>query len=714
MIPTKESNSPVQRLSQQRLSQQRLPELLCPAGSSLALEAAIEGGADAVYLGGAGFNARMNASNFSDEALRDGIRLAHTYGVKVYLTLNTLVLDREISAYLHAAQTAQEAGADALIVADIGGAAAIHRTFPELSLHASTQMSAHNAAAGEALRALGFCRMVVARELSLENLRTAAATSPIEIEAFIHGALCVCHSGQCLFSSIVGGRSGNRGECAQPCRLPYHGAVPREEREERGRTDYPLSLKDLCLARHVPALIDSGIASLKIEGRMKSPEYVLAVTRIWRRLLDERRAADSDEMFHLAEAFSRGGFTDGYFTSRIDHRMLGIRSEHNKKSGQNLPRFDGLNRRLPLELHVSLQKNRPAALTVRSGNRCFTATGAVPEAALSAPLTKSTVERQMLRLGNTPFEATSCTVTLDEPLMLPISALNALRRDAIAGLTEQIGHQPTRPSLPYQPATAPTERSANAALRQTARFTSVEQLTPTARSNFDRCYLPLHCLRAPDEQYLSELIGEAELGVELPPVIPDTEMPAVFADMLELARAGVRYALVGNLGHLAMVRACGMQAVGDFRLNVTNSESVAYLSALGVQSPLLSPELTLPQIRDIHGEISTIVYGRIPLMILEKCVIREIADCRTCSSDEALLIDRLGVGFPVRRLPEHRNILYNSVPTYMADRRKILQNARVGEWHFIFSDESPAQVDSIILAYHRGVPPVGAVRRLSR
>ena len=317
----------------------RLPELLCPAGSPLALDAAIEGGADAVYLGGLGFNARMNASNFSADDLVSGNRRAHAHGVKVYLTLNTQVYDRELGDYLRAAAFAQSAGADALIVADLGGAAAIHRALPNLALHASTQACAHSAASGEELAKLGFSRMVVARELSLANLRSAVQHSPIEIEAFIHGALCVCHSGGCLFSSLVGGRSGNRGECAQPCRLPY--------RTPKGRSDYPLSLKDLSLARHVPALIDAGPASLKIEGRMRSPEYVLRVARIWRCLLDEGRAANEDEMRLLAEAFSRDGFTDGYFTSRIGHSMLGVRSEADKQAGRSLEPFRTITRRIP-------------------------------------------------------------------------------------------------------------------------------------------------------------------------------------------------------------------------------------------------------------------------------------------------------------------------------------------------------------------------------
>ncbi|MBQ8344649.1 MAG: U32 family peptidase [Clostridia bacterium] len=260
------------------MRERQMPELLCPAGSFAALEAAIEGGADAVYMGGTLFNARIHAKNFTPQELERGIALTHSYGVKVYIAANTLIYDREIEDFLRAAEEAYLAGADALIVADVGCAAAVHRRLP-IELHASTQLSGHNAEAARRLAACGFSRMVCAREMSREDLAAFTAASPIEAEVFVHGALCVCHSGQCLFSSLVGGRSGNRGECAQPCRLPYG--------LKNGKRGFPLSLRDLSLAEHLPELARMGVASLKIEGRMKSPEYVRDVAAVFRRLLDE-------------------------------------------------------------------------------------------------------------------------------------------------------------------------------------------------------------------------------------------------------------------------------------------------------------------------------------------------------------------------------------------------------------------------------------------
>lgn len=296
-----------------------LPELLAPAGSSEAARAAVEAGADAIYLGGTMLNARMNAKNFTDEEMRDVISYCHERGVFVYVTLNTAVYDRELSEALAYAGKLYVWGVDGLIVADLGLASLIRKYYPELPLHASTQASGHSVACAEKLRSLGFCRMVCAREMTKNEIDRLCADSPIETEQFIHGALCVSQSGQCLASAMIGGRSGNRGACAQPCRMQYNGA-------------YPLSLKDAALAKYVPELIKSGVASLKIEGRMKSPAYVYGVVEIYRKLLDEGRAADDSEMKRLAALFSRGGFTDGYYTDRVGGDMLGIRSEDDKQA----------------------------------------------------------------------------------------------------------------------------------------------------------------------------------------------------------------------------------------------------------------------------------------------------------------------------------------------------------------------------------------------
>lgn len=672
----------------------KLPELLCPAGSPEAFDAAIEGGADAIYLGGASFNARMHAKNFGGDDLRSAVLRAHAFGVKVYLTLNTLVTDREIDAYLAAAGEAMQAGVDALIVADLGGAAAIRRVFPTLELHASTQMSGHNAQMGYELQKLGFSRMVVARETSEEDLRTLVANSPIEVEAFIHGALCVSHSGQCLFSSVVGGRSGNRGECAQPCRLPFS-CKACAAGKKTGKEAYPLSLKDLSLAAHLPKLIDMGVASLKIEGRMKAPEYVRDTARIWRRLLDEARGATPKEMQELANAFSRGGFTDGYFRKTIDRKMLGVRSEGDKSNSRALEPFAGLSRKVPLSVEAVIKRDTPAKLTLTDGSRCVTLAGDLPMPAQNAPLTRETVERNLSKFGGTVYEVGSFSLALDEGLMLPISRLNDLRRRALAALEES-----DREQAPLQNAYLPKKPLGKRTPQRSARFYDEKQITPRAKAYFDRIFLPL-------DRYTS-----AAHGVVMPPVVFDGDTERV-RELLKAAKAkGANLALIGNLGHLSLVREAGLLPIGDFRLNLTNPESVAAIEEMGVFLSILSPELSLPQLRDMGGDTAAIVYGRLPLMTLEKCVIRDLSNCDTCAQNRFKLRDRRGVEFPVLREWEHRNVIYNSIPTCMSDREEALARAGITERHFLFTTETPREVDAVIEAHERHMPLRENVRRI--
>ncbi len=658
-----------------------LPELLCPAGSPTALRAAIEGGADAVYFGGRAFNARMRAENFTPEVIRESVNLCHAYGVRAYLTLNTLVTDRELPSFLQTAAEAYEAGIDALIVADLGGAAALHRMIPQLELHASTQMSGHSLGAGVLLKELGFTRMVLARETNRADMARFVRESGVETEVFVHGALCVSHSGQCLFSSLVGGRSGNRGECAQPCRLP----------DAMGR--YPLSLKDLCLARHVTELIAMGVDSLKIEGRLKSPEYVRDVARIWRRLLDERRDADEREMTELASVFSRGGFTDGYFTGKIGPSMLGVRSENDKQSSREAEPFSQLSRRVPLTMHFVMQTGKPLSLSVTANGKTATVMGDIPLIAERAPMDRAAVEKNLCRLGGTPYAAEQVLISMDEGLMVPLSRLNALRRAAIEALE---GEERSTKAAAFVPSRTEGERVA----LPSARFEDAAQITKEARDYFSHIYLPLERFSAPAD------------GVVLPPVIFDHEREAVLEGLQAAVKAGARHALVGNIGHLELANAAGLVAHGDFRLNITNRETLATLLELGFADCLLSPELTLPQIRDIDGAADVIVYGRIPLMLLEKCVGKEVGNCDMCRDGVNYLVDRRGERFPVLRLAPHRNLLCNSRPTVMSDRRDELLRAGIVGGHYIFTTETAREVDRVLAAYREGAAPKGQIRRI--
>ncbi len=667
-----------------------LPELLCPAGSEASLFAAIEGGADAVYLGGSQMNARMFAGNFTPDALRSAVRLSHAYGVKVYLTLNTLVTDREIPTYLEAARDAARAGVDALIVADLGGARLLREALPEMELHASTQMSGHNSRMGEELKNYGFSRMVVAREISESDLRLLMKNSPLETELFVHGALCVSHSGQCLFSSIVGERSGNRGECAQPCRLPY-----ARVGEKRGVEKYPLSLKDLTLAAHVPTLIELGVSSLKIEGRMKSPEYVYETARVWRQLLDEKRAATPEEIRRMADAFSRSGFTDGYFTERIDSSMLGVRRERDKESSRAIEPFEGLKKKIPLGLSCSIEAGEPMTLTLSARGEQATVTGEIPEAARTAPMSEESALRSLTRFGGTPYEVKEASVKVGEGLMVPVSKLNDLRRRALEALERQF-----KPKAPVECEIVLKTPKQERKTQRSARFDRAEQITDAARDYFDRIYLPLH-----------RYTPRAD-GVVLPPVIFDGKLGEIAEELNRAKAAGAVYAMIANAGHLSLVLDAGLVPVGDFRLNITNAQSVAAWEARGLEEMILSPELTLPQMRDVGGNTSALVYGRIPLMLLEKCVASELTDCKTCRHGGARMVDRRGVTFPILREWEHRNVVYNSLPTVMSDRQDQLARNGLKNWHFLFSDERAEEVDAVIRAYRQGDAMSGTVRRM--
>ncbi len=679
-----------------------LPELLCPAGDSLALDAAIDGGADAIYFGASAFNARANAKNFSDEEMRDAVARCHSYGVRAYITLNTLVYDRELSDFIRTAEKIYSSGADAVIVADVGGASLISKYIPELPLHASTQMSVHNSEYGERLLDLGFSRAVLAREMSLENIKSFISKTPIETEVFIHGALCVCCSGQCLFSSLVGGRSGNRGECAQPCRLPY----------KSDGNKYPLSLKDLCLAEHINELIDAKITSLKIEGRMKSPEYVRAVVGVWRKLLDERRNADKAEMKYLSDVFSRGGFTDGYFTSRINSSMMGIRSEQDKLKTQSIDSFKGLEKKVLLDMDVKIKRNEAAQLSVTaispSKNTQKTAhvCGEIPFEAINAPLSRESVKKCLTKLGSTPYAVHSFSLELDEGLMMPVSALNALRRQALAKLieTDRRNFSIRDSDLPV-----PSKRvlRSKTDIINTARFYSPEQIPLSAREFFSHIYLPL-------EKY----DGSVD-GVILPSVIYDSELSQIRNLLSRAKKLGAKHLLAGNVGHFSLAEEFDLELHGDFRLNVCNSFSAEFIYGLGASDVILSPELKLPQIRDIGGAASVIIYGRVPLMILEKCIVGELVPskksdvgCEICQNKKVVLCDRRDAKFPILREYPHRSVVYNSVATYMADRERQLCDIGANNRHFIFSDETREECEKIIRAYQNGEPSSSPNRRI--
>jgi len=660
-----------------------LPELLAPAGSFKALEAAIDAGADAVYFGGEAFGARAFAKNFSRDEIAEAARLCRAYGVKSYITLNTLILDREMSDVLEYAAFLENAGIDALIIADMGAASLIHECIPSMRLHASTQFSGHNAEAAKLLASHGFERMVAARELSKEDLTALCKQSPIEIETFIHGALCVCHSGQCLMSSMIGNRSGNRGMCAQPCRLP----------DKNGK--YPLSLKDLAMASRIPELLSTGAASLKIEGRMKSPEYVHGVVSIYRRLLDERRNATADEYRTLEEIFSRDGFTTGYFDKKISTSMLGVRSEDAKQKSRTLAPFEKIVRKMPITISAALKRGKPFEITVGGAKGTVKVMGAVAEDAINAPLTRDSLEKNLAKLGGTAYSLEKCDIDLDDGLILRVSEINALRREAIekyATLGERNHDGPT--AVFYRAKRGEkADTDARSALVMRAKNLPKDD---EFYEFFNTVFLPLAEFLKCDEPRVR--------GVALPAVVFDGEYEKIAADVALAKQKGATDALVSNYGHVALAN--GLKIHGDFRLNVTNGLSAQFAKDSGFESLILSPELTAAQLRDIGGSVRHIVYGRLPVMLLEKCAAKETSGCKACDEDRAALTDRANMRFPILREEPHRSIVFNSVPTYALDR------VMHGGEHFIFSTESAGEIMSIIDAAKRHAAPTFDIRRI--
>ena len=685
------------------MKDKKLPELLSPAGSREAFEAAIEGGADAIYIGGASFNARINAKNFTTDELSDAVRLAHTYGVKVYQTINIMTLDREMNELEQTVIASAEAGIDAFIVSDLGAAARIHRILPDMPLHASTQMSIHNAAGAKMLEEYGFSRVVPARELSREDIASLVKRNPLEVEIFIHGAMCVSHSGQCLFSSIVGGRSGNRGLCAQPCRLPYSAGGCK------GCDKYPLSLKDMSLAGHVREIIDSGVASLKIEGRMKSPEYVRGVTSIWRRLLDEGRDATRADIDELAALFSRGGFSDGYYEKRIDRKMLGVRSDEDKQASREIDKFNKITRKIPLDIKATLLEGEPMKLELSSCGKSVTVTGEVAQRAINAPLNADAVTRSMSKLGDSVFKLQNIEIELGESVMVPVSQMNSLRRAGVEAMTAALSE-----SIEYTiEKTVPKKPTGKRFDRRAARFFSAEQITGKAREYFDVCLLPL-------DKFADT--GNRADGFVMPPVIFDSEIERADKLLDKATNFAPKYAVVSNLGQIEIVKKHfpDIKMIADFRFNIGNDETVAFFEELGFESVIASAELTLPQLRDLGGSVGAIVYGRIPLMTLEKCVIKELYGdsrsredaCNICGDGKAEMRDRRGFVFPVVREYPHRNIVLNSLPTSMSDRQSELERARISDRHFVFTVESANEVDEIIDDFKNSRSPTEKVRRI--
>lgn len=681
------------------------PEVLAPAGSLEALRAAVDQGAGAVYLGWGAFNARRGAANFSECSEKEfaGVLAdCHVRGTRVFLTLNILLSDRELPQALETARTAARLGVDAVLVQDWGLFDLLRRTLPDLPLHASTQMSLFTTGGANEIAADGCERVVLARECSREDVAAICRNCPAEIEVFVHGALCMCYSGQCAMSALIGGRSGNRGRCAQPCRLPY--GVNEAAKNKR-----PLSLKDACMADHLREMEDMGVACLKIEGRMRRPAYVSAVTDIYTRLLNEGRGPTAEERDILERAFSRSGFTDAYWREQKGPRMLGFRPENAPEA----PEYSGPRRaegRVPVRFTYEVKAGVPCRLTAEDEDGHSAAvSGPVPETARTRALTREDLAVRLGKTGGTPYHCAAVSGQVDEGLSLSAGAVNALRRDALAALSNLRAAPPFRRELPVPPLpdanTSVETPQFTVSIARTAQLTEeLLSLCPT------RVCVPLEILAECSDLPASE----SEWCAILPRVWRDRDELLLQRQLEHAKDLGVTGALLGNLGHLSLCRGTGLALYGDYGLNVFNSRSLAYLRGKGLDSACLSFELRFAQLRDLQKVLpaEAIVYGRLPLMITENCLIQNNGGCR-CDRPN-FLNDRMGASFPLLPAFGHRTEIQNSRVLWLADlpdwRRLGLRYARLR-----FTTETPEECVRVLRTYQESggsMPPEGFTRGL--
>ena len=671
-------------------------ELLSPAGSMEALRAAVQNGADAVYMGYGDFNARRNAKNFTEEEFAAAVSYCHLRGCKLYLTLNTLVTDRELPGAIDCAVRASALGVDAVLVQDLGILRLLRQAAPDLPVHASTQMTVHNLDGVKRMADFGMTRAVLSRELDRKAISYICEHSPIEIEVFGHGALCMCYSGQCFMSSIIGGRSGNRGLCAQPCRLRYGW---------NGKADgNPLSLKDMSLAGHLRELRKMGVSCLKLEGRMKRPEYVAVVTRVYAAAIREGREPTPEEVQALTKAFSRQGFTDGFYQGQTGPAMFGVREEEKEPKelfAQARQTYeDGETQRVPVEFYAVVRRGETVKVAARDEDGHTAAVeGEAPQEARTKPLTAEGVEKQLARTGGTPYRCAAVHTKLDSGLALSAASLNALRRQALEELSAQRVKPRERRTGDFQPGVRYENRREAPVLTVSVRH--AEQITDELLAlNPALIYVPVEELAAhPD------LAGKGKFGVILPRIAWDKERDTL-KDQLKAARdMGVKDALVGNLGLLDLPEELGFTLRGDFGLELYNSQALKEVKRMGLASATVSFELKLAQIRDLSKALDTelITYGRLPLMIMENCIIRNRTGgvCRhACEREgENTLTDRKGEKFPVVRAWGCRNEILNGKPVYLAD--KAGDYRRLGLWaqRLMFTLESPKECAAIARRY---------------
>lgn len=719
-------------------------ELLAPAGSLKTLKAVIHAGADAVYLGGSMFGARAYANNFNEEELLEAIRFGHIHGRKIILAVNTLLKEYELGQLYDYLHPYYEAGLDAVIVQDMGVMEFIKTHFPNLPIHTSTQMTITNVDGARLLKEQGVERVVTAREMSLEEIQRIHDEVGVELESFIHGALCYCYSGQCLFSSIIGGRSGNRGRCAQPCRLSYE--VLQGEKSLTGHHATPiLSLKDMCTLPFLYELADHGVYSFKIEGRMKTPEYAAGVVSIYRKYMDSyldgsRIPVEKKDIRALLELGNRGGFTSGYYYHHNDSDMLsGESASHNKSEGvlQDNIRREYVETELKEKIKgkLILNKECPAKIEVQYGKIKVSYQGDMVLVAQNRPLTKEVVTEKITKTGNTPFVFEKLEVTMDDDIFMPVNQLNQLRRGALEALEEAL-LKPYERTLPELVKTSSTETdrqtTGNAinekqisgqSLSQTfgqqpagsstevrVLIEDTEQLPAVLKADFvDTVYLD--CMLYTRENLIRKLSEDIDRvhasGKKAFYVFPFIfrQQTSLFYEkiMPELKKLPLDGIMVRSLDEIAFIKEWGnenWQMVSDSNLYTYSNEASEYFYRLGMMQDTIPVELNRKEIlRRENSRSEMIIYGRLPLMITAQCIHKNTLGCM--HQPKVLnLKDRYSVHFPVKNFcSECYNVIYNSLPVCLFKEDVTVKKIAPAAVRLSFTTETEEEAEQILTIY---------------
>ncbi len=643
-------------------------EILAPAGAREQLEAAVRAGADAVYLGYGSFNARRNAKNFTFDELKDAVKYCHVHNVKVHAAINTLAMDNEITDVYNTIKEVVCAGVDAVIVQDLGIAKIIKECFPFLEMHASTQLTVHNLSGVKELEEMGFKRVVLSRELSFEEIKYICENAKAEIEIFVHGALCMCFSGGCYLSSILGQRSGNRGLCAQPCRLDF----------KINNREYALSLKDMCHIPYINKLKEIGVTSLKIEGRMKRPEYVYSAVTACRDALSGKKP----DIETLKKVFSRSGFTDGYLINKRNLEMFGYRTKEDVVASEGLlkdiaQKYKNEVQNVPIFINAEIKENKPAKIVVSDGINTVEVLGEIAEKALNRPTSSEDIKKQLSKTGGTPYYIKEIEVFVDENLSYPLSGLNSLRRQAIEILTQK-RTETEKPIITELKLEKEEKKRTN---KIVIRVNDIKQLDQVKEDV--PVIVPIDKI---DDNVLSRfsyVIGE---------------LPSIIFDESKIKMPPVKYLYCNNIGAVNIAKKYNLIPVGGWGLNILNSQSVYALKEIGVKACTLSFEASKRNIEEILNPIPVgiIGYGYLPLMRMRAC---PVGTCKNCSGVNELT-DRKNVNFTLLCNNKQYVTLLNSLPLYSGDKN--IQ----ADFHILyFTLENSKEVNKIYNMYKNGEAP---------